>query len=338
MKKIIFILLILCIGLFSLQAQDLRPIGRDLSTMMEGIGNDIAPYLQQTIIAGEMPGRASLGESRWFIGGNLGTTFTPGLFSFLEPGATTFELLNVNGLLNMATGSSGTFSSLFTTFQEIFFLPTCRLNAGVRLPWDLEVTVMFAIIPGVLTGAIAKSANLPGFELKQLNIGVRIRKTLMQDENGYPAISIGTGYSFGSFRFAYALGFSQAFDTYTLNLSGSLALDTKVHATGIDLMISKKLLIFFPYIKFSPWYQWTNCTGGIEGFAATFNDTATGTELVSSVSQGIAPGASVVIHDLSFIISGGIEIALGKFIITPGGSFNVNTKTFNAALNMRLQF
>lgn len=339
MKKFLLILIICCIGAAVLPGQDLRPIGRDLEAMLDGIGGDIAPYLQQTVIAGEAPGRASLGDSRFFIGGNLGTTFTPGILTFIDEENSNFELLDVNGLFSMAAGESAEVSSLLNTVSGIFFLPSLRLDAGVRLPLDIEVSVLFAIIPGALTKAIGTAAGLAGFELQQLNIGVRVRKTLLKDGGGFPAVSIGTGYSYGGFSASYALtGFSQPFETYTLNLGGTIGLDTKVHATGIDLMLSKKLAIFYPYLKISPWYQWTRYTGEIAGFSANFTDSATGTVLVDSANQGIAPSSTIFIRDLSFIISAGFEMALGKVVITPGGSFNVNTKTFNAALNVRLQF
>ena len=42
-------------------AQDLRPIENDISALLEGVGNDILPYLQQTAMAGEGIGRASMG-------------------------------------------------------------------------------------------------------------------------------------------------------------------------------------------------------------------------------------------------------------------------------------
>ena len=103
-------------------------------------------------------------------------------------------------------------------------------------------------------------------------------------------------------------------------------------------MLSKNLAFFYPYIKVSPWYQWTRYTGEIKDFTANFTDATSGTVLVDSSNQGIAPSSTVIIRDLSFILSAGFELALGKVVITPGGSFNVNTKTFNAALNIRLQF
>lgn len=339
MKKFLFLILLICIAAFSLPAQDLRPIGRDLSAMLEGIGEDITPYLQQTVIAGEAPGRASLGESRFFFGGNLGTTFTPGILTFIDAENSNFEVLDVNSLITSAASADATIGSLLDTLKGLFFLPSLRLNAGVRLPLDIEISALFAIIPGALTTAIGNAAGLAGFELNQLNIGVRVRKTLMKDGNGFPAISIGTGYSYGGFAFSYGLsGFSQSFDAYTLNLDGTIALDTKVHAAGIDLTLSKKLAVFYPYIKISPWYQWTTYTGAIEGFSASFSDNTTGAELVSSAGQGIAPASTITVRDLSFILSGGVEIALGKVVVTPGATFNINTKTFNGSLNVRLQF
>lgn len=344
MKKIVivvflFLLLIPCMA----PAQDLDPIIRDLSAMFEGIGNDILPYLQQTVIAGEGIGRASIGlDSRFYAGFSLGATFSPGLLTFLDD-ENYFEILNVSGLLDQALGAAEGESTILDTFSSFFFFPTMRLVAGVRLPLGMDLSAMFSIIPGALTGAIANAAGFPGIELRQLNIGVRLRKVLVHDSGGFPAISIGAGYTYASFGAAFDVtealrdSFTQEIGGNYLALDGAINMGTSVHTAGVDFIISKKLLIFYPFLKISPWYQWGRYNGSIEGFKAAFydNEELSGDPIVETAEN---PVSVLTKNDLSLILAAGFEVALGKFILTPSGSFDVGTKQFHANLSMRLQF
>ena len=171
-----------------------------------------------------------------------------------------------------------TVDSLLGTFQNIFFLPTLRLNLGVRLPLGIETSLLFAGLPNVLTEAIAGAVGQEGLTLGLLNIGVRVRKVLINDGDGFPAVSVGTGYSFATFNAGFVLtGFDQQFTGYDLNLSGELDLKTTMHTAGIDVIFSKKLAVFYPFLRISPWYQWAKYNGNIgtteNPFIAQFVDT-----------------------------------------------------------------
>jgi hypothetical protein len=346
MKKIIIVvfLLILLIPCMA-PAQDLDPIIRDLSAMFEGVGNDILPYLQQTVIAGEGIGRASIGtDSRFYAGFSLGSTFSPGILTFLDE-ENYFEMLNVSGLLDGALGASEGDSTILDTFSTFFFFPTLRLTAGVRLPLGMDVSALFSIIPGALTGAIANAAGFPGIELRQFNLGVRLRKVLIHDEDGFPAVSIGAGYTYASFGAGFNIGetlgsaFTQEIGGNYLSLDGAINMETAVHTAGVDFILSKKLLVFYPFIKISPWYQWGRYNGSIDGFKAAFytNEDLSGTPIVET-GEGDDPTSLLTKNDLSLILAAGFEVALGKFVLTPSGSFDVGTKRFHANLSMRLQF
>ncbi|MEW5814421.1 MAG: hypothetical protein AB1798_03360 [Spirochaetota bacterium] len=342
MKKIILILILLISLTRFIYSQDLRPIGNDLSAMLKGLGGEIIPYIQQNVFAGEGTGRAYMGDnSRFFFAFSAGTTFTPGILTFIDAENSNFELLNVYDLMQQALAgvSNTTVTGLLNTTKTLFLFPELRLSLGLRIPADIEIIGMFSIIPQPLTNLITTQiAKIEGIELNQLNVGVRVRKVLLKDEGGFPAISIGTGYSYDNFHAAYAIpAFEQPFANYTLKLNGTISLDTALHSAGLDLIISKKLLIFYPFIKISSWYQWTQYKAQLNPFSAAFYN-AGGDVIVDSETQGITPNALLKIQDLSLIFSSGFEIALGKFIILPHGSFNLAARTFNAVLSFRFQF
>jgi hypothetical protein len=333
MKKILIAVILIFSVIGAASAQDLSPIERDITALLEGLGNDIAPYLKQTALSGEGIGRASFGEgSRWFIAGSLGSTFTGGILTFIEPTNSYFEALNVYNLMTTAVGED-----LLNTLQSFFLLPSLRLSFGIRLPLGIETIVQGSFIPAALVGAVANAAGLPETAFGSLNLGLRVRKVLIEDSGGFPAVSLGAGYNFANTYGSLLLPeVSQDFGGYYLILSGKLAFNTYVHTFGIDLGISKKLSIFYPFFKVSPYYQWTTYTGNIEDLVLGFYNNPDGTgEIVSS--DGIDP-AVVAIRDMSLLLSAGFELVLGKFIIMPAASFDVGTAKFHANLAFRLHF
>ena len=335
MKKILIAVILILAVIGTASAQDLRPIGRDISALLEGLGEDIAPYLQQTALSGEGIGRASFGEdSRWFIAGSLGATFTGGILTFIEPTNSNFETLNV---YNVMTDTAG--ADLLGTLQSFFLLPSLRLSFGIRFPLGIETIFQGSFIPAALIGAIANAAGLPDAAFGSLNLGFRARKVIMEDSGGFPAVSLGVGYNFANTHGSVTIpDFNQDFGSYYLLLAGTLAFNTYVHTVGLDLGISKKLSIFYPFFKVSPYYQWTYYSGDIENFNAGFYNSGTDAEIVTAADQGIDPGAVVAISDLSLLLSAGFELVLGKFIIMPAASFDVGTAKFHANLAFRLHF
>ncbi|MFP4564427.1 MAG: hypothetical protein ACLFRY_14085 [Spirochaetia bacterium] len=333
MKKILIAVILIFAVIGAASAQNLSPIERDITALLEGLGEDIAPYLKQTALSGEGIGRASFGEgSRWFIAGSLGSTFTGGLLTFVEPTNSSFEALNVYNVITTAVGTD-----LLGTLQSFFMLPSLRLSFGIRLPLGIETIVQGSFIPAALVGALANAVGLPDTAFGTLNLGLRVRKVLMEDSGGFPAVSLGVGYNFANTHGSLAIPeVSQDIGGDWLLLSGDLVFNTYLHTVGLDLGISKKLSIFYPFFKVSPYYQWTTYTGNIESLNLGFYTNQDGTgEIVSTDS--IDP-AVVAIRDLSLLLSAGFELVLGKFIIMPAASFDVGTAKFHANLAFRLHF
>jgi len=341
MKKYrVLFLLLLTVFHFSIWAQDLRPIGRDLSAILEGIGNEAVPYLQQNALAGEGIGRASMGEeARFSFAFSAGTIFTPGLLTFVDEDNSNFELLNVYGLVQDAMGeASDQVTKIYDSIRSRFYYPNLRLAVGIKIPYDFEVIGTFSLFPQALTNVVVNLADLEGLELSRMNLGLRVRKVLLYDKDGFPAVSVGGGYTYANFHAGYLLPeFTQAFSGYDLYLGGNINLDTRVHTAGLDFSISKKLLIFHPFLTVSSWYQWSKYEALIENFVAEFRDSA-GEVIVDAEEQNIIPGSTLTMNDLNVLLGAGIEIALGKFMLVPNASFNLFTQSFNANLGMRLQF
>ncbi len=336
MKKMFLILTVIVCTSIPAMSLDLEPLGRDVEAMFRGIGNETTPYFFQNALIGDGIGRAHMGEeSVFFVSFTPGVTFTPGILTFIDQTNSKFEMLNVYGLLEMGLNAAPDIKNLFQFFQTFFILPQSRIAIGFQLPFQIEVIGLFSIIPQILTDGIAQLAQIQGIEFSDLNVGIRIRKALLLDKGGFPAISIGAGYSFSYFHAGYSnFTFSQDISGFSLSMNGSLGLDTSIHTGGLDLYISKQLAIFFPYLRFSAYYQWSDYKAYLSPFKADMKDPA-GTVLISS---NITPLSALQIQDLAFLISGGIEIQLGAFILTPGGSFNIPTQSFSASLGMRLQF
>ncbi len=334
MRNIIIIIvmaLLLAAGMVS--AQDLLPLGRDLTTMLDKLGQDVVPYLLQNAEAGDGIGLAELPEKdNFFMTFSAGAVLANGIGTFLgEEG--TFELLDVDGLLRQALGGSSG-EKYYELAQELFPYPNLRLALGFRFFFKTELLLQFSILPQQLTDLIADMAGLSGITLNRMNAGLRVRKALLHDGHGFPAVSLGVGYVYSAFNMGYALpnDFSQDISGSPLTLGGDLEMATRLHSFGLDLAVSKKLGFFIPYLAVSPWYQWARYTGTVRDFVATAGAgdyTAQG---------GRDPSAEVSVLDLSLLLSGGFELKMGGFVLQADAAYSLTGKSLGANLGMRLQF
>lgn len=334
-KRTIAVLLAFLCGFGgAISAQDFTPVTNDLSSMLGAIGDSIVPYVQQTVLADDGIGAASLGKSRFFIGGSLGATFAPGLLGQMSD-QSRYQVLDVTGLLNTMVGQiagSSAASGYIDTLKTFFPDPDTKIALGFRTVDGIEVLGTFSILPQFLTNFGTGLANISGVTLNALSAGVRVRKTLLEDSGAYPAISIGVGYTYASFNAAYTLGSSIApigSGSYSIDLSGAkISLGNTLNTAGVDLAISKKLLIFTPYLRFMPWYSWST----FDSSFGPFNISIGGTPKAITASS---PFSS---QTLSLLLAGGVEIHLGAVALVPAGSYSILNNTWSANLSTRLQF
>lgn len=309
-------------------AQDLRPVGADLSTLLGGIGQSVITNLQQSVLADNGVGSASLGDSHFYVGITLGAALSHGILGFVN-NPNEFQILNVNGLITSNLPSS--LAGYYTTSQTFFPDPNFKVTFGVRLMMGIEVFGTFSIFPEALTDALVQNVTF-----NTLSAGVLVRKVMIEDSGPFPAMSLGVGYTYANLNAGYSINnFSQNFSGDTLTLGGNLKMGWTLNTAGFELDVSKRLLIFVPYLKFMPWYQWASFSGSIDNFTA--NLSSGGSPVTPTYGAG-SPLANITLNDIGFLMDFGVEIALGGFKLVPSGSYDILTNTLSVNLSMRGQF
>ncbi|RKX83326.1 MAG: hypothetical protein DRP57_08125 [Spirochaetes bacterium] len=340
-KFFLFLALFSILLVFSLYAQDLKPLGNDLSAVLDGFGKEILPNIAQSSLSGTGIGEAEIGDfPHMFFALSGGAVLSHGIGTFIDKDNTNFELLNVYGLINTALENADqNVQNLYTTSKTFFPYPNYRLSIGFGTVYGIESIVTFAILPQGLVDFGTGLANITGITLNSFNGGIRLRKVLLSDTGGFPAVSFGAGYSYSSFNAGYSLkNFSQPMSSFTLNLEGSLNMAAAVHSAGFDLGISKKFFVFIPFLKTSAWYQWADYKGTVKGFDAVVVNTD-GNEITRYSKQvSTDPGALYALHNLSLLLTGGLEIKLGGFALTASAVFNPSNLSVGVETGLRGQF
>jgi len=322
-------------------AQDLRPLGTDMGTLLTGFGESIMPNLQQNVLSDDGIGAASMGKSRFFVALEGGATFgSPGLLAPLAQSPTPFQLIDVNGLItNFVTDPTA--SSYISKIESMgyFPYPDTKVVVGVKPAYGIEIIGTFAILPQGLTDFATGLASLgsAGIQLSTLSASLHVRKVLIEDAGGFPAVSVGAGYAYTSFHAGYTLpNQTQTISGgYTLTYGGPITLDSRLNTAGVDLTLSKRFLVFTPFVQVSPWYQWSTFTGSMDLSGVTLTS---GGVPVAGVILPTSPAITLSLNNLSFVVSGGVEVNLGGFALVPAGSFDLSNKNFSANLSTRFQF
>lgn len=332
-------------------AQDISDLGSDFESLVEQLGKEILPNVQQMGAWGQFPGQASLPEdSRFFFTLSGGAVLGfDGVLNFVEPTNANFDFLNVYQLFQQILSSEQA-SGAITSIQNFFPYPIARTSLGFALPAGLEIMADFAIFPQFF----ADTANnlfetVPPFTLNALHFGGRVRKQLLRDAPGIPSVSIGAGYSYTGFNLAYDFADLPpqdgagpgTIDTAigTLHLAGELYLKTSVNSFGLDFQVSRKLGVFVPFIGLSPYYQFSGFSGGIAGFNedTVYVDYNDGDPVQDVVYNGSEPATTFVDNDLSLLVFGGFEFVLKNVAFQFHGSYLVGETWPAATVGIRWQ-
>jgi hypothetical protein len=334
MKRAIFFVLCFVLIGGSAFCIDLLPVGRDIETFFEGFGEAVIPYLQQNALAGEGLGIAQFSDNTgWYIAVTPAVVLSHGVFDFIKDGED-FEVLNVDGLIGGGLSDAGAIKGLYE--GDIFPIPFIRLNVGFALPSNFELGVILSVFPQFVTNMLSGAIGLEGVVLNRWNAGLRLRKPLISDDGGFPAISIGVGYTITNFNFGIDLPDQ---DTWTqdiygvvLSVDGDMSVNTWLHTFGVDLTVSKKLAFFVPFVKLSSYYHIASFKGEVSDFEARANGD------IYSVQGGEDPSVEVTARDLAFLTTAGFEILLGKFAILFDGNYSFDTSAFALNFGIRMGF
>ena len=257
-----------------------------------------------------------------------------GILSFVEPTNAGFDTLNVYGLFEEILSASAAAGNAIDSVQNFFPYPISRAALGFRLPAGLEAMVDFSIFPQFLTNTAVGAANkwggltLSDVQLNALHVGSRVRKVLLQDAPGIPAISVGAGYSYSGFNIGYDFGQIDPVETVIgfLHFAGELYLQNRIHSFGLDLQVSKNLGFFVPFVGISPYYQLSSFSGGVgttESPFVAFVDYDGVGEDHDIDYNGDDPATALVDNDLSFLVFGGFDLVFGRLAMEVHAAYNV---------------
>lgn len=341
MKRYIIVgILMLCVAGMSFSQEEqpslinLSPLNEDFNTLFDGIGKEVIPHLQQIALSGDTFGEAELGNLPHFSISllNAGVTISSGIGKVLDDPDTVWNfIMAFPDIISTALETlPADIQNYYNLTKSILPYPVVNLGLGLGLIGGFELFVNGFAIPQMLIDTVAGMVGIQALENAQLdimNVTGRLRKVLLKDEGPYPAISVGLGYNYSHFQAGY--GFNSLSDLgvdpvdlgiATLDLDGNFQINTLVQSVGMDFHLSKTFLILTPFIKISPWYQWTSFSSLID-FTATATVSAGETSQDETIALYINPQTSV--QDMSVFLTTGVELKLLILVLSTSVSMNL---------------
>ncbi|MFW6250550.1 MAG: hypothetical protein ACOC47_05535 [Alkalispirochaetaceae bacterium] len=318
----LMVLLLFVLALPSLSAQSaIDTLASDLSDFLLETGRTLTPQMQSAAITSLEAGSAEIGgfPGMYFSLG-VGALFTDGLADVIDGDYT----IDVEGILEDQVEGN----DVYDLIRGFLPLPVLRVTYGVGLFEDLEASVQLMTIPSALTD----TAGVSGVSAGLTNIGGRVRKVVVSDGPGVPAVSLGVGYVFSSFNLGYELEELENVDVGETQITvtgGEVSYELVTNSAGIDVRVSERVGPIVPYLAVSSWYQWSSFDGGIEALAGTVSNTEVGpVDQLRSFDD----------NDLNVLLSGGVDLRLGVFVFFLEGSYAFSTQAPAAYTGFRLQF
>jgi hypothetical protein len=324
MKRVVLILSVCVLvgGLHPVVALDSQGLENDFETLLESLGREIVPHVQQASLMGDALYDAEQEHfGNLFVAFTTGAVFSGGFKDGVESGQ--YEVLNVPALMDDAFGELP--SSISGIYDSFFPYPVIRVAVGANIGGT-----QFAALVSGLPGQIIASATDDAFDVSALNVGLRGRTFVLEESGPLPAIAVGGGYTFSTMGIAYSLDdFAQDDGAGTLSVQGDFDISSTVNTVGLDLYASKTFAIFVPYLRISPYLQRSRFYGVAQDFDASQG---------ASTYGGDDPEAEVISYDFAVLLSTGFDIKLGKSALYLHGNYGSGTGSFGADLGFRVGF
>jgi hypothetical protein len=348
MKRLGLLLALAALLAQGVVAQDISGLGGDFENLIEELGQEVLPNLEELAIWGQFPGSASVADKTgFFMTLSTGAVLSNGVFRFADD-PTAFDVLNVPNLLNTALGADPALQGAVDFIQAFFPYPIIRLAMGFTLPYEIEAMIDVTGWPQFITGFVGGLAGLDTLNLSSFHVTSKIRKAIIKDAGPFPAISIGAGYGFSGMSFGLDLAAADVDgDGYgditvglgELNLKGALLVQGAVHTFGIDLQASKAFGVFVPFLGLSSYYHIAQFAGNV-GTASTFEafiDYGDGGSPQDVVYTGDHPETAWIDNDLSMVLFGGFDLDLGNFAFQVHSAWNIMKSWPGVTLGARWQ-
>jgi len=332
-KKVIVLAVILVLCTAAAWAQStLDQLASDLQTVFEELGEEVVPNLQTASVLNHGLGSAQLGNfPHMYFSLSTGATVAPGVLEFTDDEAK-FENY---GLIDSFLEEAGLNDSDVRDITDNYApYPSMRAAIGVGLLGGYEVDVQLGIVPSALSGAIP----VDGLDASITTIGTRVRKVLVEQQRGIPAISVGVGYVYSMIDFGFDLNEVDPveFGGEELDLTGDLTFEAQTHSIGVDVRASTRFLrVSYPFIGVSGYFQRSTYKAGIDGFAADITSSLTGT--TTTVDTNVQPLSEQDFNDFNMVINTGSDIKLAFINLFIHLNYAIDTRAYGGILGMRVQ-
>lgn len=326
-KKIIVLAVMLVLFATTAWAQStLDQLAGDLQTVFEELGEEIVPNLQTASVLNHGLGSAQLGNfPHMYFSLSTGATVAPGVLEFTNDE----EKFENYGLIDSFLEEAGLNDSDVRDITDNYApYPSMRASVGVGLLNGYEVDVQLGIVPSALSGAIP----VDGLDASITTIGTRVRKVLVEQQRGIPAISVGVGYVYSMIDFGYNLDELDPIDFggEQLDLSGEMTFEAQTHSIGIDARASTRFLrVSYPFIGVSGYFQRSTYKAGIADFAGNINDVPT--------PIAVEPLSEQDFNDFNMVINTGSDIKLAFINLFIHLNYAIDTRAYGGILGMRVQ-
>lgn len=334
-KRILVVAFAVLAGLFSGQAlfaQDLTQLGGDFTKLMGALGDQLEPNLRNAAVFGMGMGQAEIGNfPKISLSLTTGAVISStGLLAFT--GAPSYNVLQVDQLITSVIPGRISGSSIYKFLQGTVPYPITRISAAFGTVSGIEGLVQFSIWPQALTDLITGIADPSGglaVTLNSLNIGGEVRKVLVPDAGGLPAISIGAKYVYSGFNVGYDLGtIQQNVSGSAIDVSGTINVQNSIHSIGAGLMVSKRLSVLTLYSGLTAWDQIVSYSGGVSNFKAVLGGSTYTQQPLATINETV----------LSTIATGGLELRFGGFVMFAHGQFDIAQLLASATVGLRFHF
>lgn len=348
MKKLLLLLLVFqSFVIFSEGVGiNLTPLGKDLTTLFSGIGQDVIPLLSQNSISGDLYGEAEIDEvffPFYLSIPSVSIATTDGIATVLSDENQEWKFITKLPSLVDSALTDDT-REYYDITQKLFALPSVKLGFGFKLPAGYELHFSGMYLPfDDLKGLLPEEASV--LSLSIVDVGVKIRKTIFSDQWLRPAFSIGVHYFYSQFDFGADFKLTDFVEEgvdvsgQALDLDGDFSINTKVQSFGLDFHLSKRLFIFTPFVKLSPTVYYSSMRS-VGDFKATLSEEATeGEEVVPGdpiqldIKESYIEG-----NGLTLFASAGLEIRLFFIALHLSISADLQNPTFEMGNATSLDF
>jgi hypothetical protein len=328
-KTIMTAVFLVGIATLTVHAQTpLDQLSNDLQTIFDELGEDIVPNLQTASVLNHGLGSAELGDfPRMYVSLSAGATVAPGVLEFTDDEEKFENFSLINTFLDEAGLNDASVRNVTDNYAPY---PSLRASFGIGLVGGYEIDLQAGILPSGISGVIPVDGVTAGIT----TIGTRVRKVIVQQQPGLPAVSVGVGYVFSSIGFGYDLDELDPIETGSteLDLNGDLVFEAMTHSFGVDARASTRFLrISYPFIGVSGYFQRTTYKAGVDGFSANIDGSPNETE------PAIEPLSEQEFNDFNLVVNAGSDIKLAIVNLFIHLNYAIDTRAYGGILGMRIQ-